>query len=182
MKSGRVIRTFVAHDGRRVVLRTPRWEDLDDLAEMINSLVEEKADIIKNEKVSREEEANWLAKVLVSVENEDALYVVVEVNGKVVANSEISRKVGCLSHVGAIGIAIRNGFRDVGIGTEMMKALIDQGRAWGLKVLTLSVFASNKRAFHVYEKVGFVQTGVIPKSVFKEGKYVDEILMTKLLE
>jgi RimJ/RimL family protein N-acetyltransferase len=64
----------------------------------------------------------------------------------------------------------------------MMKALIDQGRAWGLKVLTLSVFASNKRAFHVYEKVGFVQTGVIPKSVFKEGKYVDEILMTKLLE
>lgn len=47
MKSGRVIRTFVAHDGRKVVLRTPRWEDLDDLAEMINSLVEEKADIIK---------------------------------------------------------------------------------------------------------------------------------------
>jgi len=48
--------------------------------------------------------------------------------------------------------------------------------------LTLSAFATNKPAIHVYEKVGFVQTGTIPKKHFKEGKYIDEIIMTKLLE
>jgi hypothetical protein len=39
-----------------VVLRTLRWEDLDDLLEMINSLVEEKADIVRAEKVLRVDE------------------------------------------------------------------------------------------------------------------------------
>jgi len=49
MKPGRIIRTFSARDGRNVVLRTPRWEDLDDLLELINSLVEERANIIMDE-------------------------------------------------------------------------------------------------------------------------------------
>jgi hypothetical protein len=61
MKAGEVIRRLSARDGRKVVLRTIRWEDLDDLLEMINSLVEEKADIVRAEKVSRTEEIDWLA-------------------------------------------------------------------------------------------------------------------------
>ena len=64
----------------------------------------------------------------------------------------------------------------------MMKTLLEQAQKMGLKVLTLTAFATNKRAIHVYEKVGFVQTGAIPKKHFKEGKYIDEIILTKLLE
>lgn len=81
-----------------------------------------------------------------------------------------------------LGIAIRSSFRDIGIGTEMMKTLIKQAHAMGLKVLTLSAFATNKRAIHVYAKVGFLKTGRIPKKFFKENKYIDEIIMTKVLE
>jgi len=51
-----------------------------------------------------------------------------------------------------------------------------------LEVLTLTAFASNKRAIHVYEKVGFVQTGLIPKKHLKDGKYTDEVIMTRLFE
>jgi len=47
MKAGRVVRRFCARDKCRMVLRTPRWEDLDDLLEMINSLVEEKAELLE---------------------------------------------------------------------------------------------------------------------------------------
>jgi len=61
MKTGEVIREFIAKDGRKVVLRTLRWEDLDDLLDFINSLVEESANIIRSEKVSREEEIEWLS-------------------------------------------------------------------------------------------------------------------------
>lgn len=183
MRTGRVIRNVSIRDGREVVLRTPKWEDLDDLLEMINSLVEEKADIIRGEKVTREEEINWLASVLKRVENGEQFYLVAEVGGKVVANSEISQGTGCFdSHAGGIGIAIKAGFRDVGLGTEMMRALIEQGRSMGLKVLTLCVFSTNERAIQVYEKVGFGKTGSIPRKFFKDGKYVDEVVMTMLLE
>jgi len=60
--------------------------------------------------------------------------------------------------------------------------LVEQAQKMGLNVLTLSAFATNKPAIHVYEKVGFVQTGTIPKKHFKEGKYIDEIILTKVLE
>lgn len=109
-------------------------------------------------------------------------YVLAEVDGKVIASSEIARRSGYEEHVGTLGIVIKKGFRDLGIGTEIMNALIEQGQAWRLKVLTLSLFASNKRAFHVYEKVGFIETGRVPKKFFRSGMYIDEIIMTKLLE
>jgi len=182
MKSGKVVRSFSAKDGRRVVLRTPKWEDLDDLLELINSLVEEKGDILRTEKVSRDEEIDWLSKVLNRLEKDETLYLVAEVGRKVVAVSEVARRTGYEKHVGVVGIAIKSGFRDFGIGTEMMKTLVEQAEEMGLKVLTLSAFATNTRAIHTYEKVGFVQTGRVPKKHFKEGKYIDEIIMTKLME
>jgi L-amino acid N-acyltransferase YncA len=182
MKSGKIVRSFLAKDGHRVVLRTPKWEDLDDFLEIINSLVDEGADILRTERVSKEEEIDFLSKVLSRLEKGEMFYLVAEADGKVVAVSEISKRGGYEKHVGVIGIAIRKGFRDLGIGTEIMKTLVEEAQKMGLKVLTLSAFATNKPAIHVYEKVGFVQTGTILKKRFKEGKYIDEIIMTRLME
>jgi len=64
----------------------------------------------------------------------------------------------------------------------MMKTLVKQAATLGLKVLTLQAFATNRRAVHVYEKVGFVQTGRVPMKHFRESQYIDEVIMTKLIE
>jgi len=165
-----------------VILRTPRWEDLDDLMELINSLVDEKAEIARTDKVTRKDEVEWLPKVLASLEKDELFFLVAEVDRKVVASSDIHILSGNEKHVGVLGIVLKSGFRDLGIGTEMMKTLVEQAMALGLKVLTLQAFATNKRAVHVYEKVGFVQTGRVPKKHFKDGQYVDEVIMTKLIE
>ncbi|MBS7614900.1 GNAT family N-acetyltransferase [Candidatus Bathyarchaeota archaeon] len=178
MKTGMIVRNFVAKDGSNVILRTPRWEGLNDLLEFISSLVDEGAGITMNKKPSRQEEAEWLGRLLINLENDRLFDLVAEVDGKVVANSELSRKTGYTEHVGEIGIAIKAGYRDIGIGTEMLRTLIAHGRAIGLKVLSLSVFSTNKTAKHVYEKVGFNETGRIPKAIFKDGKYIDMVLMT----
>jgi len=39
MKGGQIIQTFTLKDGRKAIVRTPRWDDLDDLMDFINSLV-----------------------------------------------------------------------------------------------------------------------------------------------
>jgi RimJ/RimL family protein N-acetyltransferase len=183
MKAGRIIRNFSAKDGREVVLRTPTWNDIDDLMALINSLVEERADILIDEKLSRDEEIDWLSKSLARLEKDETFHLVAEVNGKVVGNAEFGRKSsGYERHVGTLGIVIGSGYRDLGIGTAMMKTLIVQARAMGLKLLTLCAYATNERAKHVYQKLGFVETGRIPKKYFKEGKYADEITMAKALE
>lgn len=182
MQSGKVVKSFTSKDGRKVILRTPKWEDLDDLLELINSLVEEGAEIIIAEKISREAEAEWLSKRLASLEMGKLFFLVAEVEGKVVASAGVNPFESFQNHVGLVGVIIKKGFRDIGIGTETMKTLERQARNMSLKVLMLSVFATNKRAIHVYEKVGFVQTGVIPKKFFKDDQYIDEVIMTKVLE
>lgn len=182
MKTGEVIREFVAKDGRRVILRTLKWEDLDDLLDFINSLVEEGANILRTEKVSRDEEIEWLSGIFKRLERGEIFCVAAEVDGRLVANSEIIKGTGYSRHLGVIGIAIKKGFRGIGIGTEMMKVLQEYARKVGLKVLTLTVFANNQHAINLYKKMGFVETGRIPKRFFKDGAYIDEIIMTKALE
>jgi len=181
MKTGEVIREFIAKDGRKVVLRPLKWEDLDELLDFINSLVEEGADIIRAEKVSREEEIAWLSRTLTCMEKGEVFCLAAEVDGRVVANSEIIMGTGYSKHVGVIGIGIKKEFRGVGIGTEMVKALEEHARKIGLKVLTLAVFANNQHAINLYNKMGFVETGRVPKRFFKDGVYIDEIIMTKTL-
>ncbi|MDH5688209.1 MAG: GNAT family N-acetyltransferase [Candidatus Bathyarchaeota archaeon] len=182
MKSGEILRRLTAKDGREIILRTPKWEDLDDLMELINSLIEEGADIEYDTKKTREEEVDWLSRAIAQLEKGNTLHMVAEVAGKVIASSSVGkRRSGCENHVGDIGLLIRSGHRDVGIGTEMMKTLIDQARMMGLKVLVLSVFATNERAIHVYKKVGFREVGRIPRSIYRNGRYIDRVMMAKEL-
>lgn len=171
-------RTFTAKDGRKVVLRSLRWEDLDDLLEFINSLVDEGADIVRTEKATRNEEAEWLGRYLARVEKGEIIGCAAEVAGKVVANSEVGKREGPMSHVGGFGIAIKQGYRGIGIGTKIMQTLIEESKKAGLKILVLDVFETNKTAKALYTKLGFKDAGRIPKGVYKNGKYIDLIRMT----
>ncbi|MBN1683040.1 GNAT family N-acetyltransferase [Candidatus Bathyarchaeota archaeon] len=181
MKTGVVIKSFIANDGRKVLLRTLKWEDLDDMMEFINALVEEGAEIFANQKVTREHEVEWLARQMVEVEKGNRFNLSAVVDGKLITNSSITRGTGYSEHVGILAIAIRDGYREIGIGTEMMNKLISQAESMGLRMLTLTVFSTNNRARHVYEKVGFREVGCIPKELYKDGKYIDHVWMVKEL-
>jgi ribosomal protein S18 acetylase RimI-like enzyme len=171
-------RTFKAKDGREVVLRSIRWEDLDDCIQFINSLVEEGADILRDTKVSREEEADWLGKRLASVDKSELIDIIAEVDGKMVANSEAEKRSGLMSHVGYLGIGIKANYRGIGIGTRIMQTLKEESKKAGLKILVLDAFATNKTAQALYRKMGFQDAGRIPKAICKNGKYIDLIRMT----
>jgi len=120
MRPGEILNRFTGKDGREVVLRPPRWEDLDDLMEYINSLVDEGADIAKDQKVTREQEADWLARELTEIEKGNIFSVVAEVDGKVIASSEIAKRGGYSRHVGGLGMGTRKGYRGIGIGTKLL--------------------------------------------------------------
>ncbi|HEX9261156.1 MAG TPA: GNAT family N-acetyltransferase [Candidatus Bathyarchaeia archaeon] len=181
METGKILKNFNAKDGRNVILRTPRWEDLDDLMELINSLVEEEAEILVTQKFTREAEAEWLHRALSRLEKDELFFLVAEVEKKAVASSDFQIQGEDAEHVGEIGIIVRNGYRNLGIGSEIMNTLLEQAATFGLRTVTVNVFATNKRAMHLYEKVGFVQTGRTPKKHFRQGKFIDEIIMTKVI-
>ena len=47
--------------------------------------------------------------------------------------------------------------------------------------MNIEVFATNDRAKHVYEKLGYREVGAWPKVIKKDGTYIDGILMSKEL-
>ncbi len=182
MRTGHIIKTFKAKDGQNGILRTPRWDDLDDLLELINSLVEEKAEIYITEKFTREAEGEWLTKLLSRLENDEQFSLVAEVGMKVVALSDFQIKEGDPEQrVGLFGIIVRNGYRDLGIGTEIMKTMLKQAASFGFRTVSVNAFATNKRAIHVYKKVGFVETSIERNRHFRQGRLIDEVTKTKLI-
>ncbi|MFQ6044322.1 MAG: GNAT family N-acetyltransferase [Candidatus Poribacteria bacterium] len=124
-----------------------------------------------------EEELDWHANRLTQVEKGELVACVAEVAGHIVGNSSVAKKSGVQTHVGELGISVSKDYRELGLGTEMMKVLISESRQMELKIVCLNVFSGNDRAIHVYEKVGFREVGRIPQAIFKWGRYLDEIIM-----
>ena len=163
-------------DGRVAVLRAPDFHDLDALIAFISELVDERAEIIRITKPSRDEEAEWLGGRLASNEKGNLVSLVAQVNGMVVANSEVERRTPQfpeMSHVGVLGIAILKDARGVGLGTVLMESLIQLAREMSLRIVMLDTFATNTMAQRLYKKVGFLEVGRIPKAIHRDGRYID---------
>ncbi len=182
MKAGQVVCTFTLKDGRKAVVRTPRWEDLDDLLDFINSLVKEDAPILRTSEVSRIEEAEWLARQLVSTEKGELIHFVAEVDGKIVASAEIRKRKGHQKHVGVLGIAVKSDYRRLGIATKLIEAMLDEAKKQGLKVIVLDVYEKNLPALNLYKRMGFKEVGRIPKVIYWKGEYIDDVKMACILE
>lgn len=176
------MRKFIAKDGREVTLRTPKWRDLDDLLDFINSLVDEEAMIGMDRRQTFESEVDWLARKLVDLEKEKNVSVIAEVDGRMVGSCELTPRSGRMSHVGSLGISVRDGYREIGIGQELMKEVERQAILLGVETIFLEVFAINDRAIHVYEKVGYKETGRIPEAIKYKGNYVDSVQMYKKIQ
>jgi RimJ/RimL family protein N-acetyltransferase len=181
LSPGTVLYVFNAKDGREVILRTPKWEDLDDALDFINSLVEEDAMILVNEKKTRDQEIDWLTNVLKRLEKGEFIMVCAEVEGKMVGICEIEPMFGKMSHTGNLGISVMKGYRDLGIGLDLIKEAEKHAIHMGLKTACLEVFEGNDRAVHVYEKIGYQITGRKTGAVLHGGKYIDSIVMTRTL-
>ncbi len=85
-------------------------------------------------------------------------------------------------HVVGIGIDVHADWRNKGVGTALMRGLLDWARANPIiHRVELEVLTNNPRALHVYEKLGFVVEGRRRDAFFKDGVFVDILVMSLLL-
>jgi ribosomal protein S18 acetylase RimI-like enzyme len=131
-------------------------------------------------KLTRDEEANWLASRIVQSENGDSVNVVAEVDGRIVANGQIKRGHYSESrHHGELGLTVMGAYRGIGIGREIVKILLGEARRIGLKSVDVEFLSNNKAAVHTYQKAGFIEAGRIPRKVYRKGKFLDSLIMVR---
>ncbi|UCD01266.1 MAG: GNAT family N-acetyltransferase [Promethearchaeota archaeon] len=81
-------------------------------------------------------------------------------------------------HVGILGIIVKENYRDLSIGTNLIDFAIRESKKLNNKEkIILSSFSTNERALHLFKKLGFKVIGIRKKQFLMDSKYIDEILM-----
>lgn len=113
-------------------------------------------------------------------ENPLSLNVNVYADGRLAGNASIKpvRDSTRMRHRAVLGIALFEAYCGMGIGEVLISFLIERAREAGYESMELQVHAANKRAIHLYQRLGFTEWGRMKKSVkFKNGTYDDELFM-----
>lgn len=185
----RVFKEFTIDDNRRVVLREPHRLDAKKLLVFINGLVNEK----KRDEYSRlhtgfeskltiRQEKAWLDELLTGIRDGDIISVLAEVDGKIVGNGEIVRgEYMETKHHGRLAITIHGTHRGLGIGREMIHVLLAGARQQGLKNIHVEFLAKNKQAVSAYKNSGFKEVGRLPGKVYRNGRFLDALIMARTL-
>jgi RimJ/RimL family protein N-acetyltransferase len=165
-----------ASDGRKWTLRLARPTDARGLVRMFGAVrAEGRWLATPPSAVSEPSESYFVGEM---IRAGDTLVLVAEADGEVVGNVLVSVEQSSMSdHIGVLSIAILDGWRDIGIGSEMVRAAQAWTREQGLAKLALGVFPDNERAIAVYEHAGFRREGVRRRQYRAPGGFRDELLM-----
>ncbi len=175
-----VYKTASLKDGRIAELEWLRESDLVEVVDALNSVIREGKYLLMNTEITdMEEERRWFLRGL----KEGRLYLTARIDGKLVGGASIQPQFQKRSHVAEFGIFVRNGYRNLGLGTALTRTFTEIAKEHGYEILQLSVYASNKRAFHVYKKCGYNERGKLTRDIrFLDGTYCDRILMELFLK
>ena len=180
---GQIIKKFISKKGKEMIIRYPKWEDLDEFTRYINKISKEDTFItFSGEDIKKEEEAKTLSEWFYQIEMEDKVVLGCFCGKRLVAIANIDRDRSTRKrslHVGIFGISVEKGFRGEGVGYELGKTIIEEARKkiFGLKMVILDVFSINIKAQSLYKKLGFQKAGCLPKSILYRGQYIDDIKM-----
>jgi RimJ/RimL family protein N-acetyltransferase len=126
-----------------------------------------------------EEERDFLRK---RGEEDDGIFFVAECAGRIVGVASIRREARPTAHHAAsLGVSVDIDHRRKGIGTALMRSLIDWAKENQLRRVELKVFVRNPGAIALYEKLGFVKEGLHRMVFCKQGQWVDEYTMAMIL-
>jgi len=169
---------YKTEDGRRIVVSKIVRSDVEDAVKHSQALADERI-YIATEHVSPEQRKRWVK----SIDDPEVLWIKAEIGGRFVGSLSLARY-GNLEksrHLRVLGMGVSKAFRGMGVGKALMDYAIRWARRKGLEKITLSVFSTNRAAIQFYEKFGFVREGVMKKQFRIQGRYVDEIAMSKFL-
>ena len=171
-------------DNLDILIRYPQDGDAYAMCNYINTLSQEKTYITyQGEKISLTSEEKYLKKQLIAFKDHKSAQLLLFVNGKLSGISSVDMQEKVKKHIGVFGISISKEYRGMGLGKQLMKYVLDEAinNLNGLRIISLEVFAENENAIKMYKNFGFVEYGHLPEGNNYKNKFVDDILMYKVV-
>lgn len=165
-------------DGTYVLLRPMTGEDAQRLKEFYSAVGDDDLRYFRHYVKDPAVIEDWCR----HLDYDKALPVLALAKDRVVGSASLHFFEGPKRHVGEIRLFLAKDYRKRGLGTKMIRSLIDLGRKQGLCILIAEVVADMGRVVKAFEQLGFKQQVTLRDYFqFPDGEYSDVVLMVMSL-
>jgi L-amino acid N-acyltransferase YncA/DNA-binding transcriptional ArsR family regulator len=178
----RLVATARREDGMEI--REATLDEAAGIAHIYNQGIEDRVATLETTLRTPEERADWLGArstrhpVLVATRADNAAP-----NGTVLGWASLNQfnPRPAYDHVVDISVYVGREHRGKGIGDALLGALEGRARALGYHKMVLAAFPSNAPGMRLYERHGFRTVGIYHEQGMLDGRWVDVIVMEKIL-
>ncbi len=114
--------------------------------------------------------------------SENSIVLIALENEQIIARAELEGYYAArIRHRAKLSISVKKEYWNQGIGTEMLKRIVEQAEKMKIEIIELEVITDNTRGIHLYHKMGFVDIGIYQKYFYVNGIFKDAVIMQKIL-
>lgn len=161
-----------------LTIRDAGEADAAAIATIYNQGIADRIATLETEERPPEERKQWLA-----ARGPRHPVLVAERNGRVVGWGSLNqfnpRK--AYDFVTDFSVYVERAWRGKGVGGALLRTLIGRAKQLGYHKLVLSAFPWNAAGMALYQKYGFRTVGIYEEQGLLDGKWVDTIIMEKIL-
>ena len=109
--------------------------------------------------------------------------IVADLDGAIVGWASLNRFNArpAYDDVADFSVYVERGWRGKGVGRQLLDGLIDLARGIGYHKMVLAAMASNDAGLALYTRAGFTRVGIYHEHGQLDGRWVDVVIMEKLL-
>ena len=159
-------------------MRLAAEADAAAICEIYNQGIEDRLATLETEQRTPEERRQWIT-------SRSARHpvIVAEDGGRILAWGSLNpfNPREAYRHVADFSIYVERGQRGRGVGRVVLARLIELAREHGYHKMVLSAFPFNAAGMALYERLGFRTVGIYKEQGQLDGRWVDTIVMEKLL-
>lgn len=145
-------------DGTRVLLRPLTKDDKASLVALFAHTSDDDFKLMRNDVRNQELVASWVD----NLDYKRVLPIVAVVNERIVGDATLHFRGGPGRHLADVRIFLSKEFRKRGLGTLMLRTLIDIAKKLGLQQLVAEVVADQVKVITAFKDLGFEQRAVYP--------------------
>ncbi|KAF0107078.1 MAG: GCN5-related N-acetyltransferase [Anaerolineaceae bacterium] len=166
-------------DGTYVSLRPLMAEDHARMAEMYAAITKEELRYFRHDVQDPETIRAWCERP----DYDKVLPILALVKERAIGSASLHFFDGPKRHLAEIRIFLSKDFRKRGLGTKMLRAMVELARRQGAHIIVAEVIADMTKVVKAFEQVGFVPRCTLEDYfMFPDGDTTDVVFMTMSLK
>src|SRR5256712_1736754 len=161
-----------------VTIRDAAPADAEVICRIYNQGIEDRVATLETEPRTPAERREWLA-----ARGPRHPVLVGEIEGAIGAWGSLNRfnPRPVYDHVADLSVYVERAWRGRGVGRVVLTALVERARTLGYHKLVLAAFPDNAAGMALYARLGFTRVGVYREQGRLDGRWVDVVVMERLL-